>query len=634
MKTPPQYDPKFEKLLEYMKMHRGFDFTGYKRSSLERRINQRMQLLGVQDYDSYIETLEANPDEFVHLFNLILINVTAFLRDPEAWEYIADHILPKIIEQKVPAAPIRIWSAGVASGEEAYSIAMLLAEQLGLEGFKERVKIYATDMDEDALSKARQARYTAREIENIPEHLREKYFEGSGGSYFFHKELRRRVIFGRHNLILNAPISHIDLLLCRNILMYFNVDTQARVLSRIHFSLNDDGYLFLGKAEMLLTYGNMFTPVELKHRIFSKVNRVSPRERISTMHNERIEPEPEGFVYMMPKIREAASDTNPIAQIAIDANGTLVLANERARFLFNLSVNDIGRPIQDLKLSYQPIDLRSLIDEAKTLTEPKIIKDAAWSDAQQNDRFYDISVVALHDERRKLIGVSLSFIDVSTQKRLYKQLEHSKQDLETAMEELESTNEELETTNEELQSTIEELETTNEELQATNEELETLNEELQATNEELETLNNEMTMRTDEVNDVNAYLNSILASFSSSIVVVNKDYLVEVWNPKSEDLWGVRKQEVFGQSFFSLDIGLPVDELKRSIRAILAGDSREEKISISAINRRGQKIELQGNITPLNSRPRGISGAILILEPCGPTIDGGQAAPAQSMPEA
>ena len=617
MRMESAENPVFEKLLEFLKQNRGFDFTGYKRASLERRVLQRMQAVGVADFESYIDYLQVDPNEFAHLFDTILINVTAFLRDTQAWEYLHNIILPKIIEQKSDVEPIRVWSAGTASGEEAYSIAMLLNEHLGTEAFKQRVKIYATDMDEDALARARTACYTAKEVADVPEHLREKYFEVVGGRYFFQKELRRSVIFGRHDLIQDAPISRVDLLICRNILMYFNSETQARVLSRLHFALRDQGFLFLGKAEMLLTHANLFTPIDLKHRVFSKVARSNGRDRVLPMSIHRTEMEPDNFIYMLPKIREAAMDANPIAQILIDTNGTLVQANAHARSLFALSTSDIGRPIQDLKLSYQPVDLRSLIDQAKNIKEPKLLKEMPWSEDELSDRFFDISVNALYTEQGKQIGVSLSFFDVSGQKRLQKQLEHTNQERETAMEELESTNEELETTNEELQSTIEELETTNEELQATNEELETMNEELQATNEELETLNIELNMRTGEINEVNAHLNSILTSLAGSVMVVNRDYLVEVWNTKSEDMWGLRKEEVLGQSFFSLDIGLPVEQLKRPIREVLSGENGNEIFEMGAKNRRGQNVHLRCSTTPLFNREHEIDGVILILEQDG-----------------
>jgi two-component system, chemotaxis family, CheB/CheR fusion protein len=213
-----------------------------------------MQTVGADGYLGYLDHLEVDPEEFTHLFNTILINVTGFFRDLPAWEYLGAEILPRLAADKRDGEPIRVWSAGCASGEEAYTLAMAIAETLGPETVKERVKIYATDLDEDALNQGRQARYTAKQVEGVPPELLERYFERNGHGYVFSKELRRSVIFGRHDLIQDAPISRIDLLVCHNTLMYLNSDTQAHVLARFNFALREGGYLFLGKAEMLLAH--------------------------------------------------------------------------------------------------------------------------------------------------------------------------------------------------------------------------------------------------------------------------------------------------------------------------------------------------------------------------------------------
>jgi two-component system, chemotaxis family, CheB/CheR fusion protein len=239
-----------------------------------------MQTVGADGYLGYLDHLEVDPEEFTHLFNTILINVTGFFRDPLAWEYLAAEVLPRLAADKRDGEPIRVWSAGCASGEEAYTLAMAIAEALGPETVKERVKIYATDVDEDALNQARQARYTAKQVESLPPELLERYFERNGHGYVFSKELRRSVIFGRHDLIQDAPISRIDLLVCRNTLMYLNSDTQAHVLARFNFALREGGYLFLGKAEMLLAHSELFTAVDLKRRVFRKQHGATLRERL------------------------------------------------------------------------------------------------------------------------------------------------------------------------------------------------------------------------------------------------------------------------------------------------------------------------------------------------------------------
>jgi len=237
--------PDFDTLLAYLKRTRGFDFSGYKRTSLMRRIQKRLDAVSVDTYSDYVDYLEVHPDEFSRLFDTILINVTNFFRDMPSWDYISSNVIPQLVAERKADEPIRIWSAGCSSGEEAYTIAILMAEALGIEGFHEHVKIYASDLDEEALSQARQAIYGGRDINSIPPQYLDKYFEKLNERYIFRKDLRRAVIFGRHDLVQDAPISRIDLLICRNVLMYFNAQTQSRILSKLHFAVNDNGILLL-----------------------------------------------------------------------------------------------------------------------------------------------------------------------------------------------------------------------------------------------------------------------------------------------------------------------------------------------------------------------------------------------------
>jgi two-component system CheB/CheR fusion protein len=237
----------FERILEYLRQARGFDFTAYKPTSLMRRVRKRMQAVEIADFDAYLDYLQVHTDEFGALFNTILINVTSFFRDPEVWESVQQTVVPELIRGD---GPIRVWSAGCASGQEAYTAAMVLAEALGLEAFRARVKIYATDVDTEALAEARRVLYTAKSLADVPPALVSKYFDRSGSELFtVNRDLRRAVIFGRHDLIQDAPISRVDLLLCRNTLMYFNAEAQARIMARFYFSVNPGGYLVLGRAK-------------------------------------------------------------------------------------------------------------------------------------------------------------------------------------------------------------------------------------------------------------------------------------------------------------------------------------------------------------------------------------------------
>jgi two-component system, chemotaxis family, CheB/CheR fusion protein len=607
---PPDRD--LEVLLDYLRRSRGFDFTGYKRTSLARRIDKRIQEVRADGYLSYLDHLEVDPEEFAQLFNTILLNVTSFFRDPPAWEYLSAEVLPRLAAEKPNGEPIRIWSAGCASGEEAYTLAMVVAEALGPAAVRERVKIYATDVDEEALSEARQARYTAKQVEGVPPELLERYFERTGDGYVFSKELRRSVIFGRHDLIQDAPISRIDLLVSRNTLMYLNSETQSHVLARFSFALREGGYLMLGKAEMLLAHSDLFTSVDLKRRVFRKVPGATLRERLMVL-TEGGERPAGNQLPREERIRSAALEASPEAQIVVDADGYLMLANQRARTIFKLDADDLARPFQDLELSYRPLELRSKIQQVYAERRPSQIDEVEWPTPSGEVAHLQVQVVPLIDEHQTLLGASINFTDVTRSRRYKEELEHANQGLEDAYAELQSTNEELETTNEELQSTVEELETTNEELQSTNEELETMNEEMQATNEELQTINDELGQRTTELNQLNAFLESIWAGLEGAVAVLDADLRVLVWNHGSEDLWGVRQDEVQGQHFLNLDIGLPVDQVRPALRAAMGRDNGTRSAVVQATNRRGRTVTCRVSFTPLLDSDKTLRGVIVVV---------------------
>jgi two-component system CheB/CheR fusion protein len=604
-------DPAFEELLGYLKRTRGFDFGGYKQSSLQRRIAKRMEAVNVPSYAEYVDYLEVHPDEFVHLFDTILINVTAFFRDPAAWQYVAAEVVPRILAAKKNGETIRVWSAGCASGEEAYTAAILFAEALGADTFRDRVKIYGTDVDGDALNQARQGVYTARDVEDVPKDLRERYFEKVGDRFGFRKDLRRSVIFGRHDLMQDGPISRLDLLVCRNALMYFNAETQLRILDRFHFALAEGGFLFLGKAEMLLAHNTAFTPMDLKSRVFVKP---------AGVNRGRYWPQPRavGEFAASPtanhvRIRDAAYDTGPVPQIMIDSQGALVLANQAARAQFGLAGRDLGQPFQDVELSFRPLELRTHLETAIAENRTVLVKEVEWRRSADAFEYLDIQVVPLRDNGNPL-GTSVTFTNVTAYRRLQDELNRTHHELEAAYEELQSTNEELETTNEELQSTVEELETTNEELQSTNEELETMNEELQSANEELQTINEELRERSIELNRVNAFLETILSSLKGAVAVLDRDLLVMSWNNRAEDLWGLRAGEVQGKQFLGLDFGLPLGELRPVIRQALTGTDGTHPVTLDATNRRGKPIRCTVTCLRLAGNGDGVGGVILLME--------------------
>lgn len=273
-----EQDPGFEALLEHLNQGRGLDFSSYKRANLIRRVVTRMRVAGVGNFIDYLGYLKVHPEEYNPLFDSVLINVTGFFRDEAAWDYLEAVILPRLLAAKPADGPIRVWSAGCASGEEGYSLAMLFAEAVGPDAFAHRVKIYATDVDEAALTQARRATYTDEDLAPVLAALRQRYFEAAAGRHVVRSDVRRAMVFGRHDLAQDAPISRVDLLVCRNTLMYFNTETQGKILARFHLALNDAGYLFLGKAELILTHTHVFHPVDLKHHLFTKVPAINSRK--------------------------------------------------------------------------------------------------------------------------------------------------------------------------------------------------------------------------------------------------------------------------------------------------------------------------------------------------------------------
>ena len=493
---------RVEDLLQYLKTSRGFDFTAYRRSSLVRRIQKRLQTVSLPSYDAYQGYLENHPEEFSLLFNTILINVTNFFRDAEAWKFVATEIVPRILADTSADNAIRVWSAGCASGEEAYTLAMILVDQMGVDQFRRRVKIYASDLDEEALTQARHATYSAQHVQDVPPEQLKRYFERVEDRYVFHQDLRRAVIFGRHDLVHDAPIARVHLLVCRNTLMYFTREVQTKVLGRFHYSLQNGGYLFMGRAELLLTHGGLFAPVQLKSRVFSKAMNHNAREHIGPLQ------------------REEAS----VATADDDQLHALTLENDSVA--------------------------RVMLRTGGTLPQ--------------------------------------------------------------------ATNEELETMNEELQATNEELDATNEELQSTNEELETMNEELQATNEELETTNTQLRLRSDELNHANAFLASIVAGLEFGVVVVDPRVQVVAWNHRSEDMWGLRADEVQGRHLMNLDIGLPVEQLSRPIHSVLSQDTTHAELSLDCVNRRGRSVRCDIRANPLLAQSGEILGVILLMEERAP----------------
>ena len=450
----PEANPEFEALLDYLKNSRGCDLTGYKRSTLMRRFRQRMQNINIDNYQSYLEYLQDHRQEYLDLLNDVLINVTSFFRDRDAWDYLAAEILPKIVASKQPDEPIRVWSAGCAGGQEIYSLLIELAEALGIESCLKRVQCYATDADEAALKQARRGTYSDLEIAGIPPNLLEKYFEKTEQGYVFHPTLLSTIIFGRHDLTQDAPMSKIDLLACRNVLMYFNPETQASILVRFHFALKNTGFFFLGKSETLINRRQIFTPINLKHRIYAKFLKLEIEDYLSinpiSRKNQAIDP-----ATIQSYFWQTAFETSPVAQLAVDLNGYLINANEQANLLFGLTLDDWNRPFKELEPG-------KLVGSYTSMTKlyrnhrPVTLKNIEWN-AAQSIRYFDIAIAPVFNYKKQFLGITLTFIDKTACKRLNAKVDLTNSELAKLSETLQATESKLESIQMELDSAHQEI---------------------------------------------------------------------------------------------------------------------------------------------------------------------------------
>jgi two-component system CheB/CheR fusion protein len=391
--------------------------------------------------------------------------------------------------------------------------------------------------------------------------------------------------------------------------MYFAADVQQRILANFYFALNRGGFLVVGKAEALQSGRNFFAPYNLKRRVFMKDGAAETNFRLPRL--PALEPADRDAP---PPLGEAAFEHAPTAQVVVDDQNQVAGINQAARTLFSLRHRDVGRALQDLELSYRPVELRSMIDEVREERHTVVQRDVRWQKGNDEARSLDVQIDPLALPGEQFAGVIVTYVDSTEHRALQDDLTKARRELETAYEELQSTVEELETTNEELQSTNEELETTNEELQSTNEELETMNEELQSTNEELETMNDELRERTDETLQANSFLGSVLSSIQQGVVVVDRTLRIVAWSRRVTGLWGLRDDEVEGEHLLNLDIGVPVQRLRDPIRRVLAG-SQAEEIELDGHDRRGKPVRVRIAFAPLQNRPdtEEPDGAILLV---------------------
>jgi two-component system CheB/CheR fusion protein len=560
--TQPSEKKELETFLHDIRARFDIDFTSYKTPTILRRLQRRILATDTGNLNGYITYLSSHPEEYQQLVNAFLIKVTDFFRDPELFAYLRKEVLPDLIEHaRKNDNELRIWSAGCATGEEAYSLAILMAEVLGNELDQFNVRIFATDVDAEAIAFARRGLYPASALSGLSDDLINKYFTRDENSYLIRKRVRALTVFGQHDLGQRAPFPHIDMVMCRNVLIYFTPELQQRTLKLFAYSLRDGGYLVLGKAE---STGQMAEYFVLQHKVHKVYQRqgdriLMPPARIkepatATPHRLGLRRTPPSIVAALGNEREMQRIRNfnesfllklPVGLVVIDRHYDIQAINSTARRYFSIHGPAVGEDFIHLSQGMPGNRLRATVDAAFRSGTTEQINEIAIEELTTGEpRYLHITCHpqrANDEEQGPIESVIIVVQDITEQvqarqaverelqrtnaelervkneaaaetarrEQLIERLVETNRQLIEANQDLTSTNEELRTTNEEFllsaeeaQASTEEVETLNEELQATNEELETLNEELQATIEELNTTNDDLHARSVELQDL------------------------------------------------------------------------------------------------------------------------------------
>ena len=562
----------------------GHDFHGYKAGTFFRRVQRRMQVVQADTLDTYVDILRSHADEAQNLFNDLLIGVTQFFRDRREFDLLEAQVIPKLFEGKTRGDTLRIWVLGCSTGEEAYSIGMLLREHMAKLETVPHVQIFASDIDGRALATARVGRYTEAIAKDISPERLARWFVKEGNTYCVVKELREMCIFSQHSVVKDAPFSRLDLISCRNLLIYLNADLQDRVIPLFHFALKPGGYLFLGNSENISRHTRLFGPVDRGYRIFQRLEttvRIMPDFPFTSVDGRAAEsalrPRPRGIESSLTRQAEAIAERYAPAHVVIDDNfDVLHFSGRSGRYIEPAggaaSLNLLNLVHPDLRL-----DLRVAL--TKAAEEHQIVQvDGLSLGTNGKRRMVDIVVEPLSDQPdigsgfvvifkegadrpegngRETPGAALQDEHVQ---RLEAELRVTRERLQATIEELESTNEELKSSNEEYQSL-------NEELQSANEELETSKEELQSVNEELTTVNGELAHRVQELGRANSDLKNLLESTQIATIFLDNELRVMSYTPAVAEIFHLVETDI-GRPIAHIKARVAYDELQEDARRV------------------------------------------------------------------
>jgi len=624
-------DTAVNKVVGIVSQQSDIDFRNYKSTTLLRRIARRMTAVRVSTVEDYALYLESQPDEVGQLTSDLLINVTEFFRDRDAFLFLRNTVLPDIVERaRNNGRQLRFWSAGCSTGEEAYSLVISLADLLGAELAQWSVRVFATDVDEQAVAYARRGLYPENVLGAISEAQRSQFFEKADHGYRINKTLRQMVIFGSQDIGHGIPFPRIDLVLCRNLLIYFKPERQNEVLDVFAYALApSQGYLFLGKAETVRPSKAAFEEVNKRYRVYRCISPpagglAAARPKTVLPRTPSVEGEPpatpgEGIdVSGLRRFNDLVLRSMPVGLVVIDRTYRMVTSNPAARGLLQMR-DHVGDDFLHAARGLPYNEVRAGIDAAFRDRVPTTLSELSLA-AGGEERYVQLTIGRVHPDDTAGEYAVISLVDVTETVRGARRLKVSQdeqrllveelsqtnkrladlnKDLQDSNDELQAANEELLLAHEEMQATNEEFEATNEELQATNEELETNNEEMQATNEELATTNEELSARSTELHDLTRTLGSERARLAGMVelapfgimILKGPGLVIDAFNPAAtrvlatEDASGRAFEEVFSADPVLIDgvrgayrTGSVWTSPRRTIRLREGSSSGDERI--------------------------------------------------------
>lgn len=570
-----QFQNDVQKIFALIRTSSGHDFSNYKQTTIRRRIERRMALHQIYQFADYVRYLQTAPNEVETLFKEMLIGVTNFFRDTEAFDLLAMQIFPEMLLKKPSNSPLRIWTPGCATGEEAYSLAILLTESMERLHLHQTVQIFASDIDVNAINMGRLGVYPENIAADVSPERLQRFFMKEEVGYKVKKQIRDMVIFAVQNLIKDPPFSRVDMICCRNLLIYMATALQKRVLPLFHYALLPGGVLFLGSSESIGEFSDLFAPLNSKWKLFLRkdVNLLKPREYHEfSFFGQGITKD-----QLDPHASSAELDVRHLAErVVLDYYAPpCVLLNERGDILYMIGAVDRylqflpGAPNFNLLQSAREGLRYKLSAAVQTALKEKTMVNLENVNVKQNGgtRTVNVLIRPLHDFAPSVNLLMAAFVEVSPlESEKKKRVRQSRtaidpriaaleQELQSTKEYLQTTIEELETSNEELKSTNEELQSVNEELQSTNEELETSKEELQSTNEELMTVNSELQDKVEELSRVNNDINNLLASTEIGVIFMDQNLRIKRFTPAISKVFNLIKS----------DLGRPISDITTNI---------------------------------------------------------------------